>query len=165
MPYPKTEQELVALFKKLGAHSPEGWVPHVLADPEPQLARYLFLKQAWEGILGEGDVSWINESIERAKVRPTEPYSGLGLALDRLLVAGASRKDISEIARCLQAQMLFNLGYLLGGPVDEEPGLEEIDWRLFRVNEDGIPFGDPIAGLHESVLETDPTGREMRPKT
>jgi hypothetical protein len=162
--YPQSEEKLAALFRSLGAHAPERWVSHVLADPEPQLARYLFLKQAWERIIGEGEVAWIDEQIERTKVHPTEPYAGLGIALKRVLAAGASREDISEIGRCLQAQMLFTIGYLLDGPAYEEPGLEEIQWSLFRVNEEEVPYGEPIAGLHESVLETDPTGREMRPK-
>jgi hypothetical protein len=35
-------------------------------------------------------------------------------------------------------------------------------WQLMRTNDDGDCLG-PIGGLHESVLETDPTGREMRP--
>jgi hypothetical protein len=41
--------------------------------------------------------------------------------------------------------------------------LEDVARQLFEVSEDGTP-GRPIGGLHESVLETDPTGREMRPK-
>jgi len=28
----------------------------------------------------------------------------------------------------------------------------------------GLPVGPQVAGLHESVLEFDPTGREMRPQ-
>jgi hypothetical protein len=38
-----------------------------------------------------------------------------------------------------------------------------VGWGLFEVSEDG-KVGRPIQGLHESVLQTDPTGREMRPK-
>ena len=165
MAYPQTEIELAALFRSLRAHAPEQWTSYVLADPEPQLARYLFLKQAWERVIGEGEVAWIDEAIERASCSPSEPYAGLGLALQRALAAGASRDDLSEIGRCLQAQALFGISYLIDGPAYEEPGLENIQWRLFRVNEDETPLGEPISGLHESVLETDPTGREMRPKT
>jgi hypothetical protein len=39
-----------------------------------------------------------------------------------------------------------------------------VDWGLFLIEESGVP-GARIAGLHESVLETDPTGREMRPRS
>jgi hypothetical protein len=37
-------------------------------------------------------------------------------------------------------------------------------WGLFRVGETGDPIQPRIGGLHESVLETDPTGREKRPR-
>jgi hypothetical protein len=40
----------------------------------------------------------------------------------------------------------------------------DILWVLAQVDEDGDLIG-PIGGLHESVLETDPTGREMRPRS
>jgi hypothetical protein len=163
--YPQSESELAALFRSLGARAPEQWVSYVLADPEPQLARYLFRKQAWERVIGDGQIAWIDEEIDRASCSPSEPYAGLGLALQRVLDAGASREDISEIGRCLQAQALSGISYLIDGPAYEEPKLENIQWRLFRVNQDETPRGEPIGGLHESVLETDPTGREMRPKT
>ena len=165
MANPKSEEELAALFRSLGAHSPEQWVSYVAADPEPQLARYLFLKQAWEQIIGEGETSWIDEQVKRSEVHPSEPYAGLGSALKRALAAGVSREDISEIGCCLQEQALFSICYLLDGRAYEEPGLEGLQWGLFRVNDQEEPYGEPIAGLHESVLETDPTGREMRPKS
>jgi hypothetical protein len=36
-------------------------------------------------------------------------------------------------------------------------------WALVQIGDDGDVLGN-IGGLHESVLETDPTGREMRPR-
>ena len=162
--HPKSESEVAELYRSLGVAKPEEWAAFAMSDPDLYLARYLFLKQAWERIIGEEEVAWIEEAIDRSKTHPSEPYAGLGLALQRVLAAGASRKDVSEIGRCLQAQALFGLGYLVDGPAYPEEGFEDIDWGLFRVDEEGNPFGEPIKGLHESVLETDPTGREMRPK-
>ena len=164
MPYPKSEQELAKLFRSLGAHEPEAWVHGLLEDPEPQLARYLFLKLAWDRVIGDGDTKWIERSTKRANEYPDEPYAGLGLALQRVLAAGILPEDIAEICRCVQAKTLFDISYLIDGPTDSAAELEEIDWALFRVDENGVPFGERIGGLHESVLETDPTGREMRPK-
>lgn len=44
-----------------------------------------------------------------------------------------------------------------------EPELEGIGWGLFQTDEEGNALA-PIYSLHESVLDVDPTGREMRPK-
>lgn len=37
-----------------------------------------------------------------------------------------------------------------------------VNWTLFEVTDEGEPL-HPIGGLHESVLDTDPSGREMPP--
>lgn len=60
----------------------------------------------------------------------------------------------------MQWQLLFSLCYLLDEPGDLEPEVRHIAWRLFQVAEDDQPI-DIIGGLHESVLDTDPTGREI----
>lgn len=52
----------------------------------------------------------------------------------------------------------------------DDPGVVEylrketprVNWALFEVDEDFQPL-NPLGGLHESVLCTEPTGREMRP--
>jgi hypothetical protein len=67
-------------------------------------------------------------------------------------------------------QLLFGLCYLLDDPdylrddcetIEKEAG--DIVWCLFQIDENGHPVA-VVDGLHESVLETEPTGREMRPK-
>jgi len=45
-----------------------------------------------------------------------------------------------------------------------EKELSDFAWGLFQLDGDGTPVPPCIGGLHESVLETDPTGREMRPR-
>jgi hypothetical protein len=159
-----SNEELVALFRGLGAHSPEDWVQHLPEDPSTHLARYMFLKQAWDSVAQEGDTKWMDDAITRSEQHPDEPYAGLGQSLQKVLAAGVPREDITELARCLQAGMLFRIAYLLDGRSYPVKGLEHIDWALFRTDEEGNPTKDQIAGLHESVLETDPTRREMRPR-
>jgi hypothetical protein len=61
----------------------------------------------------------------------------------------------------MQSKLLFSLCYLLDDPGDVEPEVKDIAWSLFQVDEDGRPIA-PLSCLHESVLATDPTGREMR---
>jgi len=50
---------------------------------------------------------------------------------------------------------------LLEDPGDVETEVKDISWCLFQTDEAGRPLA-PIGGLHESVLETEPSGREMR---
>jgi hypothetical protein len=41
------QKDLAATFRKLGARDPEGWADSQVEEGIPQLARYLFLRQAW----------------------------------------------------------------------------------------------------------------------
>jgi hypothetical protein len=164
MPIPTSKEELTALFRELGAKEPEQWAHSQVAQGYPQLLRFLFLKSAWNNIPNEGETTWIEHEIERARINPDIPYAGLGLSLARCREKGVTAEELNEIARCLRAQMLFSIGYLIDGPTSFHQSLDDISWGLFQTNENGEPIGQQISGLHESVLEFDLTGREMRPK-
>ena len=164
MPLPTSEGELTALFRALGAPSPEQWAQSQVAEGIPQVLRFLFLKHAWASVVDETDTEWIEREIKNSQAHPARPYAGLGAALARCKAKGVSPEDMSEIARCLQAGMLFAIANLVDGPPYEPGPLEDLSWGLFQTNEEGRPFGPQIGGLHESVLELDPTGREMRPR-
>ena len=101
---------------------------------------------------------------EAAESGPTKPYAGVGHALKRLRARGATSDEITDLVRGMQAELLFSFCYLLEDPGNVEPEVADILWVLAQVDEDGDLIG-PIGGLHESVLETDPTGREMRPRS
>ena len=155
-------EKLTSIFAKLGADDPESWARSQIDEGIPQLARFLFLRQAWKLIIDEDDEKWID--IYRAPAaKPNEPGAGIGPALNRLLSSGANKKDITEVVRVMQWELLFCFCYLLEDPGDVEDEVRDLGWALFQVNEEGEPIV-PINGLHESVLEMDPTGREMRPK-
>lgn len=162
MSIPTSKDELTALFRQLGARHPEQWAASQVDEEIPQLLRFLFLKGAWENIPNEGDSAWIEREIQSTERDPQKPYAGLGRALALCRERGVPDSSLTEIARCLQAQMLFSIGYLMDGPAYSHT-LEDVSWGLFQTDEDGKPFGEQVAGLHESVLEFDPTGREMRP--
>ena len=157
------QKELTALFRKLGATDPEGWAHSQIEEGIPQLARFVFLRQAWRQIVSEGDSRWITAAIERAQKRPDEPYAGVGHALERLRARGATDEELTDLVRGMQAQALFSFCYLLADPGDVEPEIHDLEWCLVQVDENGNVL-DSIDALHESVLETDPTGREMRPR-
>jgi hypothetical protein len=151
------------LFELAGARDPNAWAKSEVEEGIPQLARFLFLRQAWRSIVPDDDTSWIEREIQSATRNPNAPGSELGVALAKLKGAGANLRDLTVIARNAQWQLLHSICYLLSDPSIEEEELQQVAWGLFEIDEDGN-IGRPIECLHESVLETDPTGREMRPK-
>ena len=157
------QKELTDLFRKLGAANPEGWARSQIQEGIPQLARYLFLRQAWRNVVSEDDAAWIEWSIDRAEKHPDEPYAGVGHALKKLRARGATDDEITDLVRGMQAELLFSFCNLLEGPGDVEVEVADIAWALTQVDDDGKIIGS-IGCLHESVLGTDPTGREMRPR-
>jgi len=158
-----TEEQLAALFRKLGARNPEAWARSQIKEGIPQLLRFLFLREAWKHIVPDRDHSWMEAHVRSAQERPNDPYSGVGQAIGRCLDAGIDKDDLGDIVRGAQAELLFSLCYLLEDPNLQEPEVENSSWALFEIDPDGRPRRH-ISGLHESVLETDPTGREMRPR-
>lgn len=155
-------ESLTELFRQLGAADPELWARSQINEGIPQLARFLFLRQAWSRIVSDSDPSWIGAYMRSADARPNDPYAGVGHGLRALLSKGATPHEITSVVRGMQAELLFGLCYMLEDPGLVEEEVQDICWQLFLVNDDGEPQ-QPLAGLHESVLETDPTGREMRP--
>jgi hypothetical protein len=57
----------------------------------------------------------------------------------------------------VQAELLFQLCYLLEDPMFTEGELQDFSWGLFEVDGDGDPVGPRIFALHESVFDTDPS--------
>lgn len=161
----KTElQALTRRFAALGAPDPQSWAESQLTEGIPQLGRFLFLRQAWRHVVAEDDPSWIAAEVEAAEREPDAPFAGVGHALARLRAAGATDDDLTDLVRGMQANLLAALCEVIDeGGVEDEPEAEEVRWVFCQVTEEGEVVG-LLAGLHESVLETDPTGREMRPR-
>ncbi len=157
-------QRLSRLFAKLGARDPESWASSQMNEGIPQLGRFLFLRQAWRSIVREEDTSWIDSSVGSYERRPNAPYAGVGQALKALQAKGATAEELAALVRGVQAELLFSICYLLEDPGDLEEEVSELAWGLFLLDENGAPT-EPLLGLHESVLEMDPTGNEMRPGT
>lgn len=153
--------ELAGIFDELGAPDPQSWASSEINEGINQLGRYLFLKGAWDLVVDDEDTSWMELKIQRTPPDGDGPFDGVAHALQRLLAGGADKQDLNQLIRGMQGQLLFGLCYLLddSGSVD---GNTYQKWRLFEVEAESAA-ARPISGLHESVLETDPTGREMRP--
>jgi len=163
VPIPNTLPELTLIFERLGAPDPASWARSQINEGFSQLHRFLFLRQAWSHIIPDEAAGWIKNHIEEAEKNPVAPFAGMGSALKRATAAGVTSEDLTQIARGVQAELLWQLCYMLDDNGIREADLKEIGWGLFETDEEGKP-GAPIYSLHESVLGTDPTGREMRPK-
>jgi hypothetical protein len=156
-------KQLAARFQAAGARDPEAWARSQIHDGFSQLHRFLFLRQAWKLVIG-GASRWIESAITHAAKAPDAPFAGAGHALASLRSKGASDAELTELVRCAQAELLVGFAYLLEDPgLDDDASFNDIAWGLFAVDEQGMPT-EPITGLHESVLETDPSGREGRPR-
>jgi hypothetical protein len=156
-------ERLSRLFTKLGARDPEDWASSQINEGIPQLARFLFLRQAWRAIVSESDDSWIDANIRAYRDDSRAPFSGVGRALEALRTKGATSTELTDLVRGMQAELLSGLCYLLEDPGDLEEEVSHVAWGLFLLDENDQPI-EMIGGLQESVLETDPTGREMRPR-
>ena len=154
------ERELTALFRKLGARDPAAWARSQVNENIPQLARFLFLRQAWKMVVDDNDASWISEMRQ---IDSDKPGGDIGPAIAQLLATGAQESDLTTIVRVMQWRLLSGLCQLLDGPGSIESEVGDVAWRLFQVDEGDHPIA-VIGGLAESVLETDPTRREMRPE-
>lgn len=151
-------QELSALFRTLGAPNPEAWARSQFEENIPQLARFLFLRQAWKLVIDENDLGWISETRQ---IDSNEPGGDIGPTINRLLTGSGNEKDLTRVVRIMQWKVLSGLCQLLDDPGSIEQEAGGVAWRLFQVDENDHPIAI-IAGLVESVLETEPTGREMR---
>jgi hypothetical protein len=163
MKLPTTLRELTEMFRRVGARDPELWAKSQLDEGIPQLQRFLFLRQAWAAI-PVGDSGWIDKAISYAEKNPSGPYADIGRVLKLCIERGVSADDLTAFMRAAKAQALFAFCYLLDDPKLTEPELHGFSWGLFQTGDNDEPIPPRIGGLHESVLELDPAGREVRPK-
>jgi hypothetical protein len=149
--------ELTELFRRLGARDPAAWARSQRQEGIPQLARFLFLRQAWKQLVGRDSPAW----AEALRARPGPGGEATLAALDRMAALGVSDDDLTTVVRHMQRELLFSICYLLADPGELEPEVRDMAWGLFQLDAAGRP-GAEIALLHESVIETDPE-RDERP--
>jgi|SRR5579872_6202147 hypothetical protein len=153
------EKALADLFARLGARNPDQWARSQVEEGVPQLARFLFLRQAWKFVISDRDSSWLDKQF---LANTGGPGGAIAPALRRILACGVDREDLTTVVRVMQWRVLAGLCYLLDDPGDLEDDIKDIAWRLFEVDENGRPVA-VMGALQESVLATDPSGKEMRP--
>jgi hypothetical protein len=143
------------LFAKYGARDPELWAKSQLEEGIPQLQRFLFLRQAWSQVIDGQD--WVQSWLKAANQSPGSLHATAANAIQRCLEKGVTPGDLTDIVRGVQAELLFQLCYLLEDPMFTEGELQDLSWGLFEVDGDGDPVGPRMFALHESVFDTDPS--------
>jgi hypothetical protein len=101
-----------------------------------------FLRELWADVIDKplsGD--WIDSVMRTAKARADAPFAEVGMAVDKLLKLGASREDLSAIARWAGYEGVFSALFML----------------------DDAPVEGGVSGLYSEVINADPTGRAGRP--
>jgi hypothetical protein len=161
----KPKAELVSLLTRARVRDPELWADSELQEGIAQVARAIVLWRLWPEAIDRfaGDLSWIDEAIAEGERDANAPFADAGAALSAALAAGVSREDIGKIAQSVAFSAVFSTLYRIDEGADYEfddgPG-----WVLMELDQEtGQPTGRDVGGLHESLLETDPTGREGRP--
>ena len=81
----------------------------------------------------------LDNLVEHCKRNPNSPFADTGPAIERLLAAGASRRDLCLILRSTAYEAVFGTLYSLG-----DPGAD----------------GDDVFMLFEELLMADPSGME-----
>src|SRR3954470_5324816 len=128
--------------------------------------REIFLRGVWARIPSDEKTAWV-QNVARIP-RTNGPLGDYGEVIRRILAAGVSEQDIARLARIVSYEAVFRVLYYLGDPnaayegfTDEQLKLYWGGLQAFDAATDS-PVGE-LAGLHESLLSADPTGREMRP--
>ena len=143
----QTIDQLTETFRQLGAPEPETWASSQVNEGIPQLHAYVFLKEAFAKLVSSGNDTWIDNMI-RSKGPQSE-------AMQRLVAQGVDRADLTAVVRDMQIDALFSFCFLADCPDRIVVDGEEIAWGLFVTDADNKPI-EPLSGLHESVITTDP---------
>jgi hypothetical protein len=133
-----------------------------MADgPSETLER--FNRAIWSRLIDSHteDVGWIDRVVALHTAQPTVPFADAGIALRRLLALGADPEDIASICRWVAYETAFGVVELIDAGIDE--GDAGRGWQLIETDEEDIPTGRILQGLHEELLTADPSGREGRP--
>jgi hypothetical protein len=161
---PEDLAQLAAIFRELGADEPERCANSQLAEGIPQLALFVFLKQAWSAIVDEKDTSWIDEYIDWGKdERASRTFWGkLSQSLESMRLKGVENSDIATVVQTMQYLLLGSICNQLddcdSSPINAK-GEWQVRWKLFQVDGNGEPIQD-LEGLHEYADSMDPTGEE-----
>jgi hypothetical protein len=143
-------EALIAKFHEAGCTDAESWASSEINEDIAQFARFVFLRDLWKLAIRKGSREWLRELD-----LPND--DGQGGAKRRLKESSASIDDLTELVRAAQRHVVRNVAYLLDGYAPGGGHVEEVDWGLFELDDQGQP-ARAMGGLHESV---DDVGSEV----
>ena len=85
----------------------------------------------------------LDNIVKHCRRNPTAPFGDTGAAIERILAAGASRRDLCLVMRSAAYEAVFGTLYSLSDP--------------------GSGEDDDLSTLYEELLTADPSGMEGRP--
>ena len=136
---------LADLFELRGAQDPQDWARSEISENIAQMARFLILRRLWQDVVGP----WMEpDSLQQ-----------MGPAR-RLLANGANPHDVLLVARAGAYDAMCAMVGMLDAGIDWEVAPQGPGWSLMETDGDGALTGRAISGLHESLLETDPSGND-----
>lgn len=153
-------ERALAIFKQLGAKDPKACAEAESIEDHPTLVRFLFLEALWGNVVGD-DASWMDEWADRKHPIPA--------AIRRMLAKGIDPKDLTDVVRDMQIDVLFNACVSLG---DSSHGIEDIqkkipetiDWCLAEHDVANDKATRIVLDLHGDFYDFDPTGRRGEPR-
>lgn len=161
------KRTLEAIFRRLGSTQPESLASSQVEENIPQLAQFIFLKQAWnEMILDEENPDdWIDDALRAGEEHGGPWLGGQSKAITGILAKGVTRQELATLVQCVQygvvAKMCCQLEQAEGNPINVKESEEwpRVRWKLFQTDEAGNCVAS-LDGLHEYALCHDPTGKE-----
>lgn len=138
----------------------DDWSTHALQS---------FLTTVWSMVVDEdsytdGYPSWIDL---RGTQQGSVPASAGTDAMQRILACGVDPDDLTDVVRKMQHDLLYEVCQLIDDPGLLGIGLDEewseptdFRWELVAVRTAGPAGRAPIHGLHSSLDELDPSGRD-----
>lgn len=132
-------------FEALGAADADDRARSEVMENLPHLARFALLRSLWRAPID----GWADPGA----------FAGLPAA-QRLLAAGADKEDLVGLARAVAYEAVFETLDELDSGGDVNASGMDVGWIVMESGEDGAPTGRALAGLHEDLLTSDPSGRD-----
>ncbi|MEO1133842.1 MAG: hypothetical protein AAFX40_14185 [Cyanobacteria bacterium J06639_1] len=167
----KKERQLRKILRDVGIDNADQWVSEADAymEPIPMAEMALFLREAWQPILRQNDISWIVPLIKELESRQGRkdlyalrflpPKTVLRQALQRLQAAGIDPKDLTIVIREFQLEVLAQVIDLLDGGISFEEDFES-NWSIFSLDDELEPV-DSFSDMKHLIWEFDPDREDV----